>query len=175
MEEVWKDVVGYEGIYKVSDLGRVKGLDRYVPCVLNGKRFIKGIFLKQLENDWGYLHVKLSRDGKSKCRSVHQLVAESFLGHVPCGHKIVVDHIDFNTKNNKLPNLRLISTRENNSNKKYAGVSKYTGVTWDKSRGKWAARIRIGDKRPYLGRFDSEYEAHLAYQRALSEIQSETI
>ena len=64
MKEIWKDIEGYEGIYQVSNFGRVKSLDRYV--LRNGNSlFVKGIVLSQLNNR-GYLAVRLCNSGKYK-------------------------------------------------------------------------------------------------------------
>ena len=71
MQEIWKDVEGYEGLYQVSNFGRVKSLDRYV--LRNGNSlFVKGIVLSQLNNR-GYLSVRLCNSGKYKNYLVHRL------------------------------------------------------------------------------------------------------
>jgi len=166
MREEWKDVIGYEGVYRVSSLGRVESLARLVGHWQGGKRLIKGRILKRTLDDNGYAHVKLCRETKEVGFKVHQLVAMSFLGHKRCGYKIVVDHIDNNPLNNNLNNLQLISHRQNTSKDK-VGTSKYTGVSWDKSRYKWTSRIKINGKIVCLGRFKEEYTASIAYQTAL--------
>ena len=70
--ENWKPVVGYEGLYEVSDLGRVKGVARVVEGP-NGSRLLKKRILKQSKDRNDYLTLTLCRDGKSKTRKVHQL------------------------------------------------------------------------------------------------------
>ncbi len=74
MEEIWKDVIWYEGSYQVSNIGRVKSLPR---IVWNGFRWhkLKGRILKQALDTKGYFSVVLSLKGKVKTRSIHQLVA----------------------------------------------------------------------------------------------------
>ena len=93
---------------------------------------------------------------------VHQLVAMAFLGHTPCGHKIVVDHINGIKDDNRLENLRLISARDNvafgRGSSKYAGVSKF--------RNKWRADIRVDGHLHYLGLFPDEETARIAYIKA---------
>jgi CRISPR/Cas system-associated protein Cas7 (RAMP superfamily) len=111
-------------------------------------------------------------NGKRKTREVHQLVAEAFLGHVPCGYKLVVDHIDNNKLNNRVDNLQLISQRENASKNMINKTSKYTGVYFDKSRNKYGSRIQINRENIFIGRFDCELKAHLAYQNKLKEIEN---
>jgi len=80
-----------------------------------------------------------------------------------------VDHIDGKTDNNRIANLRQASRVQNSQNsKRYVGAtSMHPGVYWNKSRGKWAVRIRVGDgSRKFLGRYDDEYPAALMYQIA---------
>src|SRR5690554_8016384 len=111
--EIWKDIKGYEGYYQVSNLGRVKGLERYVNHSNGGLRLLKSKIIKQGVVANGYLGVSLSKEGVIKSKRVHTLVAISFLNHTPCNHKIVVDHINGNKKDNRLINLELVSMREN--------------------------------------------------------------
>ena len=71
--EIWKDVINYEGLYKVSNLGNIKSF----------YRSSKGIILKLIFNNKGYYTIGLSKNGVKSTRQVHQLVAESFLNHKP--------------------------------------------------------------------------------------------
>ena len=159
--EVWKDVIGYEGQYKVSDLGRVKSL-----------KFNKIKFLKAGKNGHGYMDVALCVKGKPKTHKVHQLVAVAFLNHTPCLYKIVVNHIDFDRTNNNVNNLELVSNRENCNNKHLKSTSKYTGVGWDKHCKKWKSQIYINGISKHLGSFTNEIEASNAYQTALKKIKN---
>lgn len=79
--EIWKDIEGYEGLYQVSNLGRVKSMKRVINCTLNGKRVIKERILKPGINTWGYCFVVLCKEGKEKKCTVHRLVAEAFLSN----------------------------------------------------------------------------------------------
>ena len=106
---IWKDVIGYEGSYQVSDTGLVKSLERKDTI----GRVVRERILRAGVNERGYEVVALRRGGKSNTRKVHQLVAESFLNHKRCGLKIVVDHIDHNKLNNKAENLQLLTKGEN--------------------------------------------------------------
>ena len=171
MQEVWKPVVGYEGLYEVSNLGRVYSLPKKWIRNKGANRSHNGKFLSVGLSSKGYPRVLLSRDGKCKIREIHQLVAEAFLDHRPCGYKIVVDHIDNNKLNNAVTNLQLISQRQNAS-KEVRGTSKYVGVSYDKARSKWSACISFNKKVLKLGRFNTEYEAHIAYQTKLNEIEN---
>lgn len=99
-KETWKPVVGYEGLYEVSDWGRVKSVGR-------GKERI----LKLTPNTLGYLQVSLHKNGEQKTCKVHQLVMRAFVGECPDGYE--VDHYDWDRKNNRLNNLRYIPAKEN--------------------------------------------------------------
>lgn len=90
--ENWRDIIGYEGLYQVSDLGRVKSL--------NGR---KARILHQYSNGVGYLQLKLCKDGVPKTHLVHRLVAEAFVPN-PYGYK-EVNHKDENKSNNVSSNL----------------------------------------------------------------------
>jgi len=106
MEEVWKDIPGYEGIYQASNTGKIKSLPR-----MCGK-FHKepGRILIASEQN-GYPRVALCKDGKGKNFKVHKLVALTFLGPRPEGQEVM--HLDGNKKNPELPNLRYGSRKCN--------------------------------------------------------------
>ena len=95
MNEIWLPVVGYEGLYEVSNLGRVRSL--------NYKRTGERRVLIQRENNVGYLLVNLWQNGKGKTVLVHRIVAEAFIPNWfsdPC-----INHRDENPKNNFVDNL----------------------------------------------------------------------
>ena len=169
--EIWKDIKGYEGCYQVSDLGRVKSISRFDSI----GRLISGRVLKQKPDKHGYCRVRPFNNGIGKTKKVHQLVAEHFLNHNPDGtHKLVVNHKDFNKQNNNVKNLEIVTQRENGNMKhlKEGRTSIYTGVWFRKDRGNWKANIRINNKTKHLGTFDNEYDAHLAYEKVLKEINN---
>jgi len=165
MEEIWKNIPNYENIYQVSNLGRVKSLDKYVNYSDGRIRFYKSKILKQSIGNGGYLFVGF--DGKSF--KISQLVAMAFLSHKPYGMKKVVHHIDNDKTNNKVCNLEIVSQRKN-SYTHHIGTSKYTGVSWDSARNKWKSNIRINNKSKFLGRFNTEIEASMAYQNAINNL-----
>ena len=168
--ENWKDIKGYEGFYQVSDAGRVKSLRRWINNKGNGGYFLEGKIVNTSISK-GYPTVGLSKDGKGKNIRIHQLVAMSFLGHTPCGHKLVVDHIDNNPLNNNVENLQLITNRENLSKDKKGGTSKYVGVFYSgKGINKWKASTSVYGKVIGLGSFDSELRASIAYNFALAQL-----
>lgn len=110
MQEVWKDVVGYEGAYMVSNLGRVKSLPR-VAKNRHGYRPIRERVLKPAYKN-GYLYVSLKLNTKSKTYAIHRLVAEAFIPNPynkPC-----VDHINSIRDDNREVNLTWATYSENN-------------------------------------------------------------
>ena len=78
-EEIWKDIEGFEGLYQVSNLGRVKSLEKTWICGKGGVRHQEEKILKPISDRRGYLFVNLSKDGKMKHFTVHRLVAEAFI------------------------------------------------------------------------------------------------
>jgi len=129
MEEIFKDIPGYYGMYQISNLGGVKSLARIVKHRGNNRALKEKIMRKSIDSK-GYYMVWLSRDGNRKNRLVHQLVAEVFLNHVRCGYTLVVNHKDFNKLNNSVENLEIVTARENSNRKHIKSSSQYTGVSW---------------------------------------------
>jgi len=109
--EIWKDIEGYEGYYQVSDLGKVRSLNRVVAHIKNGPTKYKGRLLKPGLNNKGYKQVNLCRTRKSKMRTVHKLVAEAFLSN-PENFPIVM-HLDDNPLNNMPSNLKWGTQQDN--------------------------------------------------------------
>lgn len=157
------DVIGYEGYYQVSNLGRVKSLCRLDSI---GRRVNEKILKPGVSTD-GYFHVALWKNSKQLIGRIHILVAIHFLDHVPDRYNIIVDHRDNNPLNNHIKNLQLITQRENTSKDKKGGSSDYIGVYWNKSSSKWHSQIRVNGKLIHLGYFTNELEASNSYQQQL--------
>lgn len=169
-KEIWKDVPGFNGMYHVSDLGRVKSLKRTVKHGRNKEISLRETILAQINLNTGYLGVNLYKNGKRFRFFVHQLMAMAFLGHKINGHTMVVDHIDEDRNNNVLSNIRIIPHRENFSRGYRNKTSKYVGVHKHKASGKWISKIGHNKKYYHLGSFESELDAHLAYQKKKIEL-----
>lgn len=113
IEEFWEDIPQYEGLYQISNLGRVKSLPRTSKKRIINKEIIK-VFTK-LPN--GYLKVGLSKNGKTKYYFVHRLVAQVFIPNT--NNKPCVNHRDCNKMNNNVDNLEWCTYKENNSYKNH--------------------------------------------------------
>ncbi len=112
MKEIWKDIKGYEGLYQVSNLGRIKSVDRIIERRKKGKYFKKGNILKLQKSKQGYYICKLSYQNKKPTRNVHRLVAEAFIpntDNLPC-----INHKDENKLNNNIDNLEWCTYEYNN-------------------------------------------------------------
>lgn len=111
-DEKWAPVPDYEGLYEVSDRGRVRSLDRIVPDSLGRDRALKGRVLTPLKGSKGrHLKVALSDGGKVRQHYIHRLVLEAFVG--PCPEGAEACHYDDDPANNALENLRWASSSEN--------------------------------------------------------------
>ena len=86
------------------------------------------------------------------------------------GDKRQGDHIHHDTLDNRRSEIRVVSNRQNSSNRKNRCSSKYTGVSWEPSRNKWKAVIKIGKRSNTIGMYNVEEEASDAYQNALSSV-----
>lgn len=114
MEEIWKDIKGYEGWYQVSNLGRVKSLERTF-VRKNGSSFkVKERILKYAFDHAGYPYVTLIKLKVRYNKSIHRLVAMAFIPNPE--NKPQIDHIDANPMNPNVNNLRWATTRENSLN-----------------------------------------------------------
>ena len=98
MQEIWKDVVGYEGLYEVNEYGNIR-------------RTIDHYMMKHHLDRYGYLYACLTKNGKQKKHKIHRLVAYAFL---PKGKtNETINHKDLNTINNHYSNLEWMTVKEN--------------------------------------------------------------
>ena len=101
--EIWKDIEGYEGLYQVSNMGRVKSLDY--------KHTGKEKIMKLFKNKKGYLQINLSKNNEQKFFTVHRLVALAFIPNQL--NKPFIDHINTVKDDNRADNLRWCTAKEN--------------------------------------------------------------
>jgi len=126
MQEIWKDVNGYEGLYQVSNLGRVRSLERKAT---DGRQINERI-LKPAFDVGKYLTVALHKNKKQKTHKVHRLVAFAFIKNP--NNKPHVNHIDGNKSNNRVDNLEWCTQLENNRHSFH-----------ELKRGSWRIGLRI--------------------------------
>lgn len=148
-EEIWKDVVGYEGLFQVSNLGRVRSYDRKVRCH-NGYRTIKGRIYTNCF-DRHYYHVVLRGKKDNDVQLVHRLVAVAFIPNPD--NKATVNHIDGNKLNNNVDNLEWATYSENSKHAFRIGliapkITHFRGIK----------AYRLSDK-SFVGEYKSQHEA----------------
>lgn len=107
--EEWRDIPGYEGLYQVSSIGRVKSLPRETLTKDGWYQRVKGGLMRQQLCSNGYGFYPLSKDGKVKLSLTHRLVLEAFVGE----SDLEVNHKDGDKTNNCLENLEYVTRREN--------------------------------------------------------------
>jgi hypothetical protein len=167
--EIWKDIVGYEGLYEVSSLGRIKCLERKVNTKGNSLRTVKERIRKPQIKQNGYHIVNLGNGkGKVTTFSVHQIVAQAFIpGFIKSTE---INHIDGNPGNNNIKNLEISNPSHNQLHAislglkpKYGVTSKYYRVSYlknPKAKNKWAVCINHQGKSSYGWKtFYTELEA----------------
>lgn len=165
--EIWKSVKSYEGLYEISNYGRVKTVARTIIT----KRLTKEGIIRHkksrilindkawFKNDDYYFSVTLFKNGKSKVFVNHRLVAQYIPNpfNLPCVNHINGDKLDlYHT------NLEWVSSRENTCHavNKTKTTSQYIGVSWKKKNSKWVSQISFKGKVLHLGSFNTESEAY---------------
>lgn len=161
MQEIYKDIQGYENLYKVSNYGNIKSL-------FKGED--KAIVLKT-SIVLGYVSCGLWSGGKGKMIKNHRIVAQAF---IPNPNNLPeVNHIDGNKLNNHVSNLEWCTSRENTSHRDNGNKirkSKYIGVSpTSHTLKRWKAYCLLNKKQNHLGTYDSEEKAYQAYLNFLKE------
>ena len=115
-DEVWKDVKGYEGLYQISNYGKLKSLERKYKKVdrRTNKEYLyiqKERILKKRIDKKGYIHYDLNKDGITKEYKAHRLVAQAFIPNIY--NKKQINHKDMNKLNNNVENLEWCTNSEN--------------------------------------------------------------
>ena len=144
MQEIWKPVKDFEGLYQVSNYGRVKRLPKMINTNINNSnsRCLKEKILKALNNGKDYLSVFLVKDNEKKCCKIHRLVAEAFIENE--NNYNFINHKDYNRKNNCVDNLEWCSLQYNNEYSHNKSV--YQKDLNDKTIKKWKSIIEASKK-----------------------------
>lgn len=150
-EEIWRDIKGYEGLYQISSIGRVKRLEK---IRRNGRGYRK--YKEQITDgyidDVGYRYVILTKERKEKRFRLHRLVAEAFIPNPD--NKPEIDHINTNRTDNRIENLRWVTRKENLNNK----ITKIKMSHLPKPKGKNHPRARKVQQFNIDGTFVKEYD-----------------
>lgn len=164
--EIWKDIIDYIGLYQISNYGNVRSLKK----ILNGTPH----FIKKYISNRGYYTVKLWKLGKSNYKTIHKLVAQMFINHIPCGYILVINHIDGCKTNNNLNNLEIVTNRYNTADgiNRLGCTSEYHGVCLNKKNKKYQASIQVDKKNYYLGTFIFEKDASNIYNDAIYNLEN---
>ena len=123
MTETWRPVVGYEGLYEVSDRGHVRSVARFVRGRAGAPSPRVSRALERSANTHGYLHVSLSRENRRRTSYVHALVLQAFVGPKPEGMEAC--HADGDKRNNAVENLRWDTRSENAKDRVRHGTHNY--------------------------------------------------
>lgn len=161
MKEIWKDIEGYEGLYQVSNLGRVKSLERQVwkkrqQCYMRVRERI----IQQYISKVGYYVVVLCQNGRKKTYYVHRLVAKAFIPNSE--NKPEIDHINTIRTDNRINNLRWATSKENSNNP----LSKLHISEWQKENLRFGKDninsipiVQLSMKGTYIRSFDAIADA----------------
>jgi hypothetical protein len=174
--EIWCEIKDFEGLYQVSNMGRVKSLKREVLGKMNSTRIIFEKLLSDRDNGKGYRVLELYKDSKRYFKKVHRLVAEAFIPNPE--NKPEVNHIDTDKTNNCVTNLEWVTGKENskhiydagkkpmpNLNKKVYQLDEYGNIiaTYDSakeaaiavggSKSEQVACVARGDKKSFKGTY----------------------
>ena len=110
--EVWKDIPGYEDLYQVSNMGRIRAFPK-MTRIGNKKRFCEMRFLSPIVQHSGYAHIGLWRNGDCKQARLHRLVAEAFCVNDNPQCKTQVNHLNEDKLDNRAENLEWVTAKEN--------------------------------------------------------------
>ncbi len=156
VNEEWRTISEYEN-YQISNLGRVKNIKT--------ERILKPAIEER-----GYHRTSLYKDGKVSKFHIHRLVAQEFVENPT--EKLYIDHIDRNSSNNCINNLRWVSSSQNQMNRTKSSnkSSAFKGVSFNKKLGKWSCQIIIDGKKQHHGIFEIEQDAARKYNEVAMQL-----
>lgn len=173
LQEIWEDIKDFEGYYQISNIGRVKALERKMKkgfCTFIKKEK----YLKPVTHNGRYLKVTLYKDGKPTIIFVHRLVAQNFIDN-PNNYK-TINHKNNISDDNRVGNLEWCTQRENTVHSRlFYGTkhSKYPGITLDDRKAmkkiSWRAIVRVDGKKKTYNGFKTEEDAYAKYLSVLKE------
>ena len=164
--EIWKDIPGYEGLYKASSFGRIMSYDKF--CNNGVSLFLmKGKLLKQSINSSGYYCLCLYKNKVCKSFRIHKIIAMTFLNHIPNYYESIIDHIDNNKLNNNVNNLQIVSNRYNSTKDK----KPKSGHSCIYLNGKsFLVRMRVNNIKTSIGTFKNIEDAIIKRDLFLSKL-----
>ncbi|MCH2045665.1 MAG: NUMOD4 motif-containing HNH endonuclease [Saprospiraceae bacterium] len=147
MQEIWKDIQGYNGVYQVSNMGRVRSFKSRSVRILKGHK-----------NHKGYRKVELSISANRKHFFVHRLVGFAFCGGYKEG--LQVDHINGTKTDNRAINLRWVTHRQNQE--AYRSNRSVYGIGIRKRGQRFRSEIQMNNTKYYIGTYDTPEQAQQA-------------
>lgn len=165
MEEIWKPITGYEELYAISNLGRVKSFSKN--C---GYRKSRERLMKPFKSKDGYLLVTLSKNNEQKHFQIHRLVAFEFIPNKD--NKSQVDHINRVRSDNRAENLRWVSPSENGNNTCYNRMIEYEGRKMTVAE--WAKFLGMKNSTLYNRIFFHKWSIEKAFTYPVRNISAKT-
>lgn len=168
-DEIWKDVPNYEGIYRVSNLGRVMRIWKYKAAFIKKHGITEKTYILSPIFSGGYNGVGLYKDKKYKHFSIHRIVAMAFLGFDPSVPDSFINHIDVDRFNNCVDNLEIVTARENQhrkTNNVYEGFEPCIYI----EKGLFLLKLEYLGESYYLGRYSCKDNAIKVRNIALERI-----
>lgn len=164
--EIWCDIKGFKGLYKISNMGNIISLERLVNCKGNKKRLKKQLTVKQELLKCGYYRVTLSKNNTTKRYMVHRLVASHFL--LNQNKRKIVNHKDSNKTNNNVKNLQWTTSRGNCWHYQNSIGNKNIGVSFVKGMNRYQVSVLYNNKKNYLGSFKDKESAIIKHSKFIN-------
>lgn len=148
-KEIWKPAYGWESYYEVSNMGRIRRIERVIIKSNGRKNTYRAKELTPSKDSKGYFYIKVRDVGKNRNERrnirIHRLICATFLGP----SDLLVDHKNFDRTDNRLSNLQYVTDRENSD--RYHGIREMKHIYYDKKKNRWQSYIMINGKSVYVG------------------------